>query len=129
MNTITVSVVWLSEVYAAFVIKHLLGDFLFQTGWMAGGKAKAHGWMAPLALHAGIHGVLTSALMLALRPSLFWLGLVDLVVHGVIDRGKALATRGLGLTEKDNPWWWLIGLDQALHQVTHFCFILVLLLA
>jgi hypothetical protein len=66
--------------------------------------------------------------MLALRPSLWWLGPVDFVIHGVIDRGKALATRGLGLTETDNAWWWLVGLDQALHELTHFSFILTLLL-
>jgi hypothetical protein len=126
---ITVSVVWLGALYVAFVIKQFLADFLLQTNWMACGKAQSRGWLAPLATHAGVHAALTLLLMLALLPSLWWLGLVDFVVHTVIDRGKALATRGLGLTEKDNAWWWLLGLDQALHQLTHFSFVLALLLA
>jgi hypothetical protein len=129
MNMITVSVVWLGALYVAFVIKHFLADFLLQTSWMACGKAQSQGWLAPLATHASIHGVLTLLLMLALLPSLWWLGLVDFAVHIVVDRGKALATRGLGLTEKDNAWWWLLGLDQAMHQLTHFSFILALLVA
>lgn len=128
MNTITISVGWLATLYVLFVIKHFLADFLFQTGWMARGKAQSEAWLAPLAKHAGIHGALTLLLMLALQPSLWWLGPVDFVIHGVIDRGKALATRGLGLTETDNAWWWLVGLDQALHELTHFSFILTLLL-
>jgi hypothetical protein len=126
---ITVSVIWLGALYVAFVIKQFLADFLLQTSWMACGKAQSRGWLAPLATHAGVHGMLTLLLMLALLPSLWWLGLVDFVVHTVIDRGKALATRGLGLTETDNAWWWLLGLDQALHQLTHFAFVLALLLA
>jgi hypothetical protein len=129
MNMITVSVIWLSALYVAFVIKHFLADFLFQTSWMARGKADSQGWLAPLAIHASVHGVLTLLLMLALLPSLWWLGLVDFAVHTIIDRGKASATRGLGLTEKDDAWWWLVGLDQALHELTHFSFILAVLLA
>jgi hypothetical protein len=129
MNMITVSVFWLGALYVAFVIKHFLADFLLQTSWMAHGKAESQGWLAPLATHAGIHGALTLLLMLALLPSLWWLGLVDFAVHTVIDRCKALATRGLGLTETDDAWWWLMGLDQALHQLTHFSFVLALLLA
>jgi hypothetical protein len=128
MNTITISVGWLATLYVLFVIKHFLADFVFQTGWMARGKAQSEAWLAPLANHAGVHGALTLLLMLALRPSLWWLGPVDFVIHGVIDRGKALATRGLGLTETDNAWWWLVGFDQALHELTHFSFILTLLL-
>jgi hypothetical protein len=129
MNVATVPVVWLGALYVAFTIKHLLADFIFQTNWMAQGKTQAQGWLAPLAAHAGIHALLTLLLALALLPSLWWLGLVDFVVHTIIDRGKALATRGLGLHETDNAWWWLLGLDQALHALTHFSFVLALLLA
>jgi hypothetical protein len=129
MNAITVSVIWLAALYLAFVIKHFGADFLFQTSWMANGKEQSQGWLAPLATHAGIHGALTLVMMLALQPSLWWLGPVDFVIHGVIDRAKGLATRGFGLTQKDARWWWLLGLDQALHALTHFSYILALLLA
>jgi len=129
MNAITVSVIWLAALYLAFVIKHFAADFLFQTNWMAIGKEQSRGWLAPLATHAGIHGALTLVLMLTLQPSLWWLGPIDFVIHGVIDRLKGLATRRFGLTQKDARWWWLLGLDQALHALTHFSYILALLLA
>jgi Protein of unknown function (DUF3307) len=126
-SMITISVIWLGALYVMFVIKHFLADFLFQTGWMAIGKAQERGWVVPLATHAGIHAALTLLLMLALLPSLWWLALVDFAVHSVVDRGKAMATRHFGLTEKDNAWWWLMGLDQALHELTHFAFVIALL--
>ena len=129
MNTITVSLVWLGVLYAAFVVKQFIGDSLLQTTWMALGKAQKSGWLLPLVIHAGIHGVLTLALMLALRPSLWWLGPLDFVIHAILDYGKASATRRLGLTDKDVGWWWLLGLDQRLHEVTHFAFVLAILAA
>ena len=124
---ITISVVWLVVLYVMFVVKHVLADFLFQTSWMATGKARSQGWLVPLATHAGIHAALTLLLMLVLLPSLWWLCLVDFAVHSIVDRGKTLATRGFGLTEKDSAWWWLMGIDQALHELTHFAFVIALL--
>ncbi|MGB8278666.1 MAG: DUF3307 domain-containing protein [Methylovirgula sp.] len=129
MRVVTLPVIWFSILYVSFVIKHFLADFLFQTSWMAYGKAQKREWLKPLAVHAGIHAAMTFLLALVFLPSLWWLSLVDFVVHGSIDRAKALATRGLGLTEKDSASWWLLGLDQALHQLTHFCFIIALVLA
>lgn len=127
MSTITVSVAWLGALCAAFIVKHLVADFLLQTGWMAMGKAQDRDWLLPLAAHAGIHAALTWALMLAISPKLWWLGLVDFAVHAGIDRAKAVATRRLGLTQKDGAWWWLLGLDQALHELTHLVYVLAIL--
>jgi hypothetical protein len=128
MATIAISTIGLATLYVSFVIKHFLGDFLFQTAWMAYGKEQRENWLSPLAAHAGIHGALTLLLTLAFLPSLWWLGPVDFVIHGLIDRSKALVTRWRGLTLKDKGWWWLIGLDQALHGLTHFSYILALLI-
>jgi hypothetical protein len=128
MWTITIPVLWLGTLFVTFVAKHLVADFLLQNGWMAYGKAKAEGWLVPLSVHAGIHGALTLLIMLVLLPSYWWLGFLDFAVHAIIDRGKALATSSLGLTEKDNPWWWLLGIDHALHDLTHFAYILVILI-
>jgi hypothetical protein len=127
MSSITVSVGWLAALYGAFVVKQFLGDSLLQTTWMALGKAQQRDWLAPLVTHAGIHGTLTLLLMLALRPSLWWLGPLDFVVHGVIDYGKSSVTRSLDLTDKDAGWWWLFGLDQRLHEATHFAYLLAIL--
>jgi hypothetical protein len=127
MNTITISLAWLGTLCATFVAKQFLADWLFQTSWMALGKAELEGWLAPLLAHAGVHAALTLVLMLVLRPSLWWLAAVDFMLHAVIDYGKTSVTRGLGLTARDNAWWWLIGFDQALHELTHLAFILAVL--
>ena len=127
MTTITVSLVWLGVLYGAFILKQFVADSLLQTTWMALGKAEEHGWLAPLLVHAGIHGACTLALMLALRPSLWWLGPFDFVLHGVLDHGKSVATRRLALTDKDVGWWWLLMLDQRLHEATHFGYVLAIL--
>ena len=127
MSTITVSLAWLGGLYAMFVAKHFIADFLLQTSWMALGKGRTAQWLAPLAVHAGIHAGLTLVIMLALKPALWWLAVVDFIIHSVVDRAKALVTDGLRLTQKDSGWWWLLGLDQALHELTHLGFVLALL--
>ena len=116
----------LVAVYVAFVAKHLLADYYFQTRWMALGKERADGWIAPLAIHVGIHAAGTLVIALTVRPSLWWLALIDFVVHGAIDRGKGLAGRRLGLSPDRPGFWWTIGTDQALHQLTHFAYVIAL---
>lgn len=113
------STAWFAGASIAFLAKHLLADFLFQTEWMATGKDRAEGWLPPLAAHAGVHGAMTTALFLAVAPGLAWLGLVDFLVHGLIDRLKVLAGRKAALTPQDTAFWWLFGADQTLHHLTH----------
>ena len=127
MNTVTVSLAWIAALYATFVVKHFLADFLFQTGWMAIEKGEIRGWVAPLAIHAAIHAGLTLVIALVVWPPLWWLGAVDFAVHAAIDRAKAGVTRAMAVTPKDNAWWWLLGADQALHELTHLGFVLALL--
>jgi hypothetical protein len=127
MTTITVSLVWLGVLYGAFILKQFVADSLLQTTWMALGKAEKNGWLTPLLVHAGIHGACTLGLMLVFRPSLWWLGPFDFVLHGVLDYGKSAATRRLALTDTDVGWWWLLMLDQRLHEATHFAYVLAIL--
>ena len=114
-----ISTTWIAAASAAFLAKHFLADFLFQTDWMASGKERPKGWLLPLAAHAGVHGGMTGALFLAVSPSLAWLGLADALVHGVIDRMKSLAARRAAVTPRQAPFWWLFGADQTLHHLTH----------
>jgi hypothetical protein len=92
-----VSATALAIVFTALAAKHLLADYVLQSSWMAHGKQRSHDWLAPLAVHAGCHGVLTTAVALAAAPRLWWLGLVDFFVHSSIDRCKGIAGRGLPL--------------------------------
>lgn len=114
-----ISTAWFAAASVAFLAKHFLADFLLQTDWMAAGKDRPQGWLLPLAAHAGVHGAMTGVLFLAVAPSMAWLGLVDMLVHGAIDRLKSISTRRKALTPRQTAFWWLFGLDQTLHHLTH----------
>lgn len=113
--------------YAVFIIKQFVGDFLLQTTWMASGKEQASGWLAPLTAHSAVHAALTGAITLAVAPAMWWLAAVDFFIHATTDRGKGLVNMGLGLTPITDPrWWWMFGIDQTLHQFAHLAYIVVL---
>ncbi|AOF93250.1 DUF3307 domain-containing protein [Sinorhizobium sp. RAC02] len=114
-----ISTAWIAAALVAFLAKHFLADFLLQTDWMVVGKEQPDGWFLPLAAHAGLHGALTTALFLFVSPPLAWLGLADALVHGTIDRLKSIATRHQKLTPRQSAFWWLLGVDQTLHHLTH----------
>ncbi len=121
-----ISTAWIAAASVAFLIKHFLADFLLQTDWMAAGKDRPKGWLLPLAAHAGVHGAMTAALFLAVAPPLTWLGLADMLIHGAIDRLKSISTRRKALTPRQTAFWWLFGLDQSLHHLTHIGLAIVL---
>ena len=121
-----ISTAWIAAASVAFLIKHFLADFLLQTDWMAAGKDRPKGWLLPLAAHAGVHGAMTAALFLAVAPPLAWLGLADMLIHGAIDRLKSISTRRKALTPRQTAFWWLFGLDQSLHHLTHIGLAIVL---
>jgi hypothetical protein len=124
----TVPLGLLAVTYALFRVKHLLGDYFLQTCWMARGKGSA-AWMAPLLAHAGVHGLGTAAIALLMAPALWWLGLVDLVVHGAIDRVKAMPSLGGRWQPGEPAFWRAFGLDQEAHSLTHFAFVVLIVMA
>jgi hypothetical protein len=101
-------------------IKHVIADFVLQTTWMATGKDAKTGWAMPLLVHCAIHGALTTATLLLLAPRLWFLGLVDFVLHLIIDRLKGFCVSTFNVTMEHQWFWWLIGIDQALHHLTGF---------
>jgi hypothetical protein len=103
----------------AFAVKQLGADFLLQNTWMAHGKDRASAWLLPLCAHTGLHGLGTLLITLPVEPALWWLALVDFAVHTAIDRGKGLIGQRTHFPPTDTRFWWLIGIDQFLHQVTH----------
>jgi len=114
-----VSVGAFALLFLAFAVKQLAADFLLQTTWMAHGKDRTSAWILPLCAHTGLHGLGTLLIVLPVRPALWWLALVDFAVHTVIDRGKGLISQRTQFPVADARFWWLIGLDQFLHQATH----------
>ena len=121
-------VVSLTGLGVAFATKHVLADFLFQTSWMARGKEQPTGWGLPLAAHVLCHGTLTLLIALVAAPSLWWLGVVDAAIHFTVDRGKALVSQRSAWRTDQSQFWWLLGFDQYLHQLTNLGLAATLLL-
>jgi hypothetical protein len=119
----------LAALMVAMAAKHYLIDFVVQTDWMARGKERVAGWAAPLAVHAGTHALGTLAIALLYKPGLWWLALVDFVVHGLIDRAKTLVAHRTRWPMTDPRFWWLMGFDQFLHQLTNIALVVLLVLA
>ena len=74
---------------AIFQIKHFLCDYPFQTPYMLGKFKSGKDWILPLSAHAGVHFLFTLVICLAVNPKLWWLALVDFVLHFTMDRIKA----------------------------------------
>ncbi|MBM0207670.1 DUF3307 domain-containing protein [Micromonospora sp. STR1s_5] len=109
----------LTVLIVAFSLKHFLADFVLQTGWIALGKDCRTDWVRPLIAHVTIHAGLALAIILVVAPRLWWLALVDFVVHFGVDRGKTIAGRWGEWGANDARYWWLFGFDQLLHQLTN----------
>lgn len=119
-----VPLISLCTLYIAFVLKHFIADYLLQTQRIA--EAKAKGSFPLVLLHASGHGLGTLIITLWVAPKFWWLALVDIGVHLLIDLGKSALNRRLSLTPSNTPFWWLLGADQALHQLTHFVLIVII---
>lgn len=120
------SVFWLIVI---FQFKHFLADFVFQNVYML--RKGRPGWefLAPLALHSGIHAAFCLLILLFFNASLWYLALFDFVVHFVTDRVKA-GPKYFGRYDdpKSRMYWALFGADQMIHHLTHLliCWILVI---
>ena len=136
---------------AVYQLKHFLADYPLQGAYMLQKFKGGWEWVLPLVAHAGVHGLFTLVISLLVNPALWWLSLVDFVVHFTMDRIKAspnLLGRYKALSAKeftyifnklglDHPdaqaelkgnkyFWWALGLDQAVHHLTHYVIIYVL---
>ena len=121
-----VSFPWTVGALVIFLAKHLIADFFLQTSWMANGKEQPRGWFAPLSAHVAVHAVATAIIFAALAPAYLWMALVDFVIHFAIDRCKGLLNRAFDTDPTKTGFWWLIGIDQTLHHLTHIGFALLI---
>ena len=118
-------------VYLAFRAKQLVCDFFLQTGWMASTKAEPFnmGGAKALTVHAGIHAAFTFVLVMLFAPQLWWLGIVDFVIHAGVDKLKGVVTKKFGWTYKDSAYWWAFGTDQEMHNLTHLGYLIAIALS
>jgi hypothetical protein len=109
-----------------FQLKHLVADYIFQTKYMLG-KFKDTSWVLPLSAHALVHGSITFAII-ASYIGIFngvLIGLIDFIIHFVIDRLKVIASRKVTI---DKPKFWIaLGVDQMCHHLTHYSFIFIVI--
>jgi Protein of unknown function (DUF3307) len=122
-----------------YQVKHFVCDYPLQGKYMLGKFKPFPDCLLPLAAHSSVHGVATLLIASIFKPKIaFWVALLDMVVHGVVDYVKAnpnLGGRFKALT-KDNYatatdadkksnvyFWWALGADQMAHHLTHYIII------
>lgn len=110
--------------YLVFRLKHFVCDFMLQSDWMALNKGRPgkEGYQA-LFSHTVIHAIGTLLIVLVFAPNLWWLGLLDLLIHSIVDRLKGILTLKKGWKARDTMFWWAFGVDQELHNLTHIAYI------
>jgi hypothetical protein len=113
-----------------FQVKHLFGDYVFQTNWMVVGKGRpGYGFIFPLTVHVGIHAIFTAIIVYLVNPQLWYLAVIDFVVHFTMDRIKS-GPNYLGRFNdpSKSSFWICLGVDQMVHHLTHYAIIWWLLL-
>ncbi len=136
-----------------YELKHFVADFLLQGRYMLGKFKPGWDFVIPLSAHCGVHAAFTLLIVLRTRPEYWWLAVVDFAVHFLMDRIKA-GPKYLGrykalsanemipiiqkaqvgvLDEEDKKrvrnnglFWWSLGLDQMVHNLTHIFIIWML---
>ncbi len=100
--------------------KHVIADFFLQNSWMAVGKDLKKGWALPLLAHCLVHLAVAMVLILVVAPRFWFVAFIDFAIHIVIDRAKGFCVATFNVTMEHQWFWWLIGIDQALHHLTGF---------
>lgn len=110
-----------------FQLKHFLADYPLQGKYMLGKFKDGWDWVIPLLAHSSVHFIFTLMICSIVNPSLWWLALVDFVIHFSMDRIKA-GKNFLGRFKiEDKRFWWSLGFDQMVHHLTHYFVIWMLI--
>lgn len=123
------SIEFVFALLVVFQIKHFIGDYVLQTGWMVRGKSRAGpGFVFPLSVHVLVHATMTLGILLIVNRDLWYLAVLDFAVHFVMDRIKS-GPRFLGrYTDTTKQSFWIpLGFDQMVHHLTHYLIIFLLL--
>lgn len=103
-----------------FQIKHMLADFFLQTERMLCGRGVY--FHVGRAQHALVHALGSLIVLLIMGtglPMIWFLIVVEWVVHFHIDWWKAQHTETHDLNPDQAAFWRATGIDQALHQLTY----------
>lgn len=107
---------------ALLQFKHLVADFLLQTPTMI--RDKGHYGRPAGLLHSAIHIIGSAPILLWLMAGerIGTLGLVlaaEFVIHYHIDWSKEQLNHHLDMSPADARFWYTMGADQMLHQLTY----------
>lgn len=105
---------------AGFQVKHVLGDFVLQNTYILAHR-RIWGHLGGF-FHIVIHAALTLPLLLAadVHGLLFFVILIgEAVFHYHVDWVKDRWLHARGWTTHDKQYWWLMGADQMLHQLSY----------
>jgi hypothetical protein len=104
------------NLFDALLVGHLVGDFLFQTAWMARYK---HSQWAPLLAHVAAYTLIVTVAGLWCGGLSLWAVALIFVTHLLIDRGRIVkwwARTIQGVARREDAWI-LIVTDQVFHIV------------
>lgn len=112
--------------FLVFQLKHFVADFLLQGPYQYLNKGK-YGHPGGL-VHAGIHGCFSCFLYIFASPLLALVLIVmEMAVHYHVDWAKMAINKAMGWGPTTHEeFWYLLGLDQMLHQLTYLAMIWVL---
>ena len=104
-----------------FQAKHFIADYLLQYSYMMRKVDVTWKFLAPLSIHCGVHALFTLVICLFWSPQLWWLALLDFVVHFLMDRMRS-GPKYLGRFNDPakHSFWISLGLDQMVHHLTHY---------
>ena len=75
-------------------------------------------------LHAGIHFIGTSLILIFFTKYWLLLSIVDFILHYHIDWAKMNINKRFNLKPDNSEWFWIwLGIDQLLHQLTYITLI------
>ena len=103
-----------------YQVKHFVADFPLQLHYMLKKVSAEWDFLLPLSMHCGVHATLTFAIVMFYQPALWWLALMDFVVHFIMDRIKS-GPKYLGRFNdvSKSAFWVALGFDQMVHHLTH----------
>lgn len=110
-----------------FEVKHFICDYPLQNDYIVFGKGKLKGWVGPLALHSGNHGLGTLFILsmyFDLKLSIF-LAVFDFISHFIIDRLKAHPKLLGRYKPNEKAFWNALGADQMGHHLMTYGIIFV----
>ncbi len=101
-------------------VKHMFADFFLQTPRMLAGRGQY--FHLGRAEHVTVHMLGTAVAFAVLSAPLAFAIIVcigEWIVHFHIDYGKARYNEIKNLKPTQASFWWAMGADQALHQMTY----------